>query len=57
MSQWSKETEASLVDSLSSVALVMGAYDTSTGYFAIEYSFENCVQADEEIAALEDDAL
>ncbi len=57
MSQWSKETEASLVDSLSSVALVMGAYDTSTGYFAIEYSFENCVQADAEIAALEDDAL
>jgi hypothetical protein len=57
MSQWSKESGASLVDSLSSVALVMGAYDTSTGYFAIEYSFENYVQAEAEIAALEDDVL
>ena len=57
MSQWSKETGASLVDSLSSVALVMGVYDTSTGYIAIEYSFENSAKAEAEIAALEDDAL
>lgn len=57
MSEWSKETGASLNDSLSSVALVLGALDTSSGYIAIEYSFENCAQAEAEIAAMEDDAL
>jgi len=57
MSQWDKETGASLTDSLSSVALVMGVYDTSSGYIAIEYSFENYDRAEAEIAALEDDAL
>lgn len=57
MSEWSKESGAALTDSLSSVALVMGIYDTSSGYIAIEYSFENIVKAEAEIAALEDDAL
>lgn len=57
MSEWSKASGASLTDSLSSVALVMGVYDTSSGYIAIEYSFENIDRAEAEIAALEDDAL
>ena len=57
LAEWSKETGASLTDSLSSVALVIDAYDTSSGFFAIEYYFENSVLADAEIAALEDDAL
>ncbi len=57
MSQWSNESGASLTDSLSSVALVMGVYDTSSGYIAIEYSFENIVKAEAEVAALEDDVL
>lgn len=57
MSEWSKETRATLGDSLTTVALIAGAYDTSSGYIAIEYSFENALNADAEIAALEDDAL
>lgn len=57
MSEWSKETGSSLIDNLSSVALVVGAFDTSNGYIAIEYSFDNIALAEEEIAAMEDDAL
>ncbi|BET58513.1 hypothetical protein [Geobacter sp. 60473] len=57
MSEWSKETGASLTDSLVSVALVLGAFDTSSGYIAIEYTFENANRAEDEIAAMEDDAL
>lgn len=57
MSEWSKETGALLTDSLSSVALVLGVLDTSSGYIAIEYSFENATKAEAEIAAMEDDAL
>lgn len=57
ISQWNKETGASLTDGLLSVALGVGIYDTSSGYIAIEYSFENIEKAEAEIAALEDDAL
>jgi hypothetical protein len=57
MSQWSKESGAALSDSLASVALVTGVTDTSTGYIAIEYSFDNCESAEAEIASMEDDAL
>lgn len=57
MCEWSKETGALLDNSLSSIALVLGALDTSSGYIAIEYSFENAAQAQAEIAAMEDDAL
>lgn len=57
MSSWNKDSGATLADSLTSIALVTGVYDTSSGYIAIEYSFENGHKADEEIAALEDDAL
>ena len=55
--EWSTATGATLENSLASIALVVGAYDTSSGYIAIEYSFENATAADAEIAALEDDAL
>jgi hypothetical protein len=57
MSEWSKDTGATLIDSLASIALVIDVRDTSSGYIAIEYSFENAVMADAETAALEDDAL
>lgn len=57
MSQWSNETGASLKDGLSSLALVVGALNTSTGYIAIEYSFQNKYLADAEIAELEDGVL
>lgn len=57
MSEWSKDTTATLIDSLTSVALIAGVYDTSSGYIAIEYSFENATKADAEIAAMEDDVL
>lgn len=57
ISEWNKDTGASLADSLTSVALVLGVFDTSSGYIAIEYSFENAAQAEAEIAAMEDDAL
>lgn len=57
MSEWSKETGATLTNSLASVALVVGVSDTSTGYIAIEYSFENISAAETEMAAMEDDAL
>lgn len=56
-SQWNKETKASMTDSLLSIALLSGAYNTSQGYIAIEYIFENTAKAEVEIAALEDDAL
>jgi hypothetical protein len=57
MTEWSKDTGASLANSLTSVALVVDVVDTSTGYIAIEYSFENFADAEAEIAAMEDDAL
>lgn len=57
MAEWSKDTGATLANSLASVALVVGVNDTSTGYIAIEYSFENFADAEAEIAAMEDDAL
>lgn len=57
MSEWSRETGANLTDSLSSIALVLAVMDTSSGYIAIEYTFENSAIADKEVAALEDDAL
>ena len=55
--QWNKETKAFMADSLLSIALLSGAYNTSQGYIAIEYTFENAAKAEVEIAALEDDAL
>ena len=57
MAEWTREDGSSLIDSLSSVALMVGVYDTSSGYITVEYSFENGGDADAEIAALEDDAL
>jgi hypothetical protein len=56
-SEWSKETGASLTKPLLSVGLIAGSYNTSQGYIAIEYTFENAAKAEVEIAALEDDAL
>lgn len=57
MTVWSPDHGSSLGDSLSSVALLAGALDTSSGYIAIEYSFENSSEADAELSALEDRAL
>ncbi|MDD5333821.1 MAG: hypothetical protein PHS32_08740 [Rhodoferax sp.] len=57
MSEWRKDAAATLSDSLTSVALIAGVYDTSSGYIMIEYSFENATKAEAEIAAMEDDAL
>lgn len=57
MSEWSRDTGAALTDSLMSVALIAGAYDASTGYITIEYSFEDSAKANMEVAAMEDDAL
>jgi len=57
MAEWSRKDGSSLGDSLSSIALVAGVYNTSSGYIAIEYSFQNGSNADAEIAALEDEAL
>lgn len=57
MAEWSNEHRSSLADALVSVALFANAVDTTLGYLAIEYTFENGAMADAEIAALEDDAL
>lgn len=57
MAQWSSEKGSHLNNALSSIALVVTANDTSTGWIAIEYSFENNLEAKSEIAALEDGAL
>jgi hypothetical protein len=57
MAEWSRDTGATLAHSLASVALVVGATDTSTAYIAIEYSFENAADGEAEMAAMEDDAL
>lgn len=57
MSEWRATTGARLGNSLTTVSLMVAAYDTSKGIIAIEYAFENATAAEEEIAALEDDAL
>ena len=54
---WEPKHGSSLKDSLASVGLMASAIDTTTGYLAIEYSFENSDAADAEIAAKEDEAL
>jgi hypothetical protein len=57
MTEWSAKYGSSLVDSLISVFLVASALNTSSGYIAIEYSFENKPMGDTELSALEDQAL
>lgn len=57
MASWSRQDGSSVDVSFSSIALVVGVHDTSSGYIAIEYSFANIGKAEAEIAALEDDAL
>ena len=56
-SRWEAHSHKQLPNHLSSIFLLAGATDTSSGYIAIEYAFENHAAAAEEIAALEDDAL
>ena len=55
--RWEAHSHKQLPDQLSTVFLVAQATDTSSGYIAIEYAFKNHEIAEEEIAALEDDAL
>jgi hypothetical protein len=57
MTEWSPKHGSSLRDSLVSIALVVGVLDTTSGYIAVEYSFENLQAADAELAAAEDDVL
>jgi hypothetical protein len=57
ISEWAPQHGSQLVDQLSSVALIASAEDASSGYIAIEYTFENHAAAEAEIAAMEDDAL
>jgi len=57
MALWEPAHGSTLGDSLSSIALVAGAIDTTSGYMAIEYSFENIQAGETELAALEDEAL
>lgn len=57
MTEWASEHGSTLKDSLISVALIVSATDTTTGYIAIEYSFENKKAAEAELAAAEDGAL
>lgn len=54
---WEPAHGSTLGDSLNSVALVTGVIDTTSGYVAIEYSFENVQASEMELAALEDEAL
>lgn len=55
--RWEAHSHKELPNQLSSIFLVACATDTSNGYIAIEYAFENHAAAEEEIAELEDDAL
>ena len=55
--RWKASSQKQLPNQLSCVFLVAEAADTSSGYVAVEYEFENHQIAREEIAALEDDAL
>ena len=55
--RWEADSHKQLPNQLSSVFLVAQATDTSSGFIAIEYAFKNLESAEEEIAALEDDAL
>lgn len=55
--RWEATADLQLPNHLASIFLVASALDTSSGYIAIEYSFKNKESADEEVAALEDDAL
>ena len=57
MAVWSRKDGSSLSNSLVSVGLFANVCDTSSGYIAIEYTFENGAKADVEIASLEDCAL
>lgn len=57
MAQWAPKYGSVLGESLVSVALVVSASDTSSGYISIEYSFENTNEAELEFSALEDEAL
>lgn len=56
-SKWEAHSHKQLPNQLSSIYLIACATDTSSGFLAIEYAFENHAASEEEIAALEDDAL
>jgi hypothetical protein len=55
--EWAPKHGSTLKDSLTSVALIVSTTDTTAGYIAVEYSFENMKSAEAELAAAEDDAL
>lgn len=55
--KWSSEKGALLNNSLASIFLGVSAKDRQTGRIVIEYAFENNLEAESEIAALEDGAL
>ena len=57
MSVWEAKHGSKMKDSLTSVALVATAKDTSTGYIVVEYEFDNHVAAKNELSSLEDEAL
>ena len=57
MTEWAPKHGSRLKDSLTSIALIVSATDTTAGHISIEYSFENMKTAEEELAAAEDDAL
>jgi hypothetical protein len=57
VTEWAPKHGSTLKDSLTSVALLVSPTDTTAGYIAVEYSFENMKAAEAELAAAEDDAL
>ena len=57
MAQWLEEDKLNLPNNLNSISLGVYAYDDHNGQLVLEYYFNNSTAADEEIAALEDDAL
>ena len=54
---WDNSTGAQLTDSLSLIFLGASATDTESGFIFIEYSFDNILESEAEVAAAEDDAL
>ena len=57
MAQWLEEDKLNLPNNLNSISLSVYAYDDHNGQLVLEHYFNNSTAADEEIAALEDDAL